>query len=109
MRRLVVSICALVAVCFTACEAEHKPFDKQVWSKGDYRERGRMYRDLEKRHPLKGLSVDEVKSLIGEPNDLDTAAQIMTWHLDLGWTALFHMDLHVDHETQRIDSIRVWD
>lgn len=98
-----------LVLCLASCEPEHKPFDKQAWAKGDYRERGRMYLDLEKHHPLKGRPVGEVKSLIGAPNDVDTTEHILTWYLDLGWTALFHMDLRVDPETQRVDSVRVWD
>lgn len=68
-----------------------------------------MLVDLEKRHTLKGLSTKDVKFLIGEPNAVDPAGHVLTWHLDLGWTALFHMDLHIDSLTQRVDSVRVWD
>lgn len=109
MRPRLLSLFAVALVCLTACEPDHKPFDKQAWATGDYSERGRMYLDLQERHPLKGLSVEEVKSLMGEPNDLDTTESILTWYLDLGYTGLFHIDLHMDPTNQRVDSVRVWD
>lgn len=109
MQRVWSSVLLSLVILLTACEPEHKPFDKQAWAKGDYRDRGRMYLDLQQRHPLKGLSVEDVKSLISEPNDVDTTKGILTWYLDLGYTGLFHMDLRIAAPAQRVDSVRVWD
>jgi hypothetical protein len=91
------------------CQPDHKPFGPKAWIKGDYRERGRMSDDLLNNHPLEGRTVTELEELLGEPDDTDTTLSIKTWYLDLGWTSLFHMDVHIDSTTATVDSVRVWD
>lgn len=91
------------------CQPAHKPFDSNAWIEGDYRERGRMSDDLLNNHPFEGISVAELEKLLGEPNDMDTSLSTKTWYLDLGWTALFHLEVHIDTTTATVDSVRVWD
>jgi hypothetical protein len=98
-----------VLLTLISCQPDHKPFESKAWLNGDYRERGRMYGDLLKNHPLEGRTAADLKQLLGSPNSTDTTLAIMTWHMDLGWTALFHMDVHIDPATSRVDSVRVWD
>lgn len=65
-----------------------------------------MSDDLLNNHPLEGRTVTELEELLGEPDDTDTTLSIKTWYLDLGWTALFHMDVHIDSTTATVDSVR---
>lgn len=104
-----VNIAALaLLLALIGCQPDHT-FDSNAWIVGDYRERGRMSNDLLNNHPLEGRTVAELEKLLGEPNDTDTTLSIKTWYLDLGWTALFHMDVHIDSTTAMVDSVRVWD
>ena len=109
MARLVnTDACALLLILI-GCQPDHKPFDPKAWIEGDYRERGRMSGDLLNNHPLEGRTLAELEELLGEPNDTDTTLSIKTWYLDLGWTGLFHMDVHIDSTTATVDSVRGWD
>jgi len=99
----------VIALCILSCDSGNLPFERNAWLEGDYRERGRMYLDLLERYPMKGRSISEVDSLLGPPNDSDSALSIRTWYLDLGWTALFHMDMHINQATAVVDSIRIYD
>lgn len=107
-RFVTISAVALLSILI-GCQPDHKPFDSNAWINGDYRERGRMSDDLLNNHPLEGRTVAELEKLLGEPNYTDTSLSIKTWYLDLGWTALFQMDVHVDMTTATVDTVRVWD
>lgn len=68
-----------------------------------------MHKDFLDRHPLKGERIDDVQDLLGVANDMDRERSVCTWYLDLGWTALFHMDVHVNPANSVVDSVRVYD
>lgn len=68
-----------------------------------------MHMDLLDRYPLKGERIDVVQDLLGAANDVDKERSVYTWYLDLGWTALFHLDVHVNPANSVVDSVRVYD
>lgn len=108
-RARILRLCMVTAICMLSCDTGNLPFERKAWLEGDYSDRGRMYLDLLDRYPMKGRSISEVDSLLGPPNDSDSARFTRTWYLDLGWTALFHMDMHVNPTTALVDSVLIYD
>ncbi len=82
-------------------------FERGQWAEGDHRLRGWMVDDLLNKHQLKGITRTEVAQLLTIPRD--TSDRTWTYHLGLGWTAMFHMDVHFDSLDDRVDSVQVWD
>lgn len=48
---------------------EPQPFDAERWAKAGAEERGYMARDLLKRHPMTGLTREQVEGIIGPPDE----------------------------------------
>ncbi len=98
----------LLLLLASACnDFENEAFNRNKWAKGDYHVRGRMYHDFLINHQLNGMTREEVAYWLTIPRD--TLKCLWTYHLDLGWTALFHMEVQYDSLSQRVDSVRVWD
>ncbi len=84
----------------SACnDFENEAFDRHKWAQGDYQVRGRMYHDFLSDHKMEGMTREEVAYWLTIPRD--TVMCEWTYHLDLGWTALFHMDVHYDRVPRR--------
>ncbi|MEO8589201.1 MAG: hypothetical protein ABI432_07535 [Flavobacteriales bacterium] len=98
---------ALVIGIIGSCRSDHEPFDASKWATGDRRDRGRMYTDLLAQHELRGMTRDQLRDLLTDPED--TVQGRWTYHLDLGFTAQFHMDVLFDGTKNLVDSVNVWD
>ncbi len=62
--------CALLLGLIWYCFLRWSPreFDPKAWATANPEKRGEMVQDLLCRHPLKGMSRDEVLKLLGHPN-----------------------------------------
>jgi hypothetical protein len=72
-----VAVCVIVASCFTRdFKGNIEQFDSSKWKTHDLRERGRMTNDLLTRDLLKGRSSEEVRELLGEPDNVNRNGEL---------------------------------
>lgn len=63
--------CFFLGSCTRDFKANNVQFDATKWKTRDLRERGRMTNDLLTRDLLAGKSSDELRSRLGEPENID--------------------------------------
>jgi hypothetical protein len=74
--QLRIAVLAAAAVLLTGCERAPPdiPFDQKAWAAADVdttMARYQMVRDLERKHPLVGMTKSEVVTLLGPPTPTD--------------------------------------
>ena len=89
-----------------------RAFDSQAWKSSNCRDRGRMVRDLVARDLLHGSTPDEVRELLGPPDD--KLENEWDYSVDLGERFMFakwgyHLIVNFDNDTQKVDSVMVLD
>ena len=65
-----------MSVLLTSTPRSPELFTREAWAKADAESRGRMVIDLQKRHPLVGLSQADVLTLLGRPDSVVTVADL---------------------------------
>ena len=62
--------------------SNNKPFNSEVWLKGDQRVRGQMASSLKDNRILEGKSRSEVIAMLGKPDG--EYSEVVTYQVDLG-------------------------
>ena len=84
VRFALIALCCLFAFsCARDFKANNEKFDSVKWKTRDLRERGRMTDDLLVQSLLNGKSPEDVRSLLGEPENI-TKAGVMEYETDPG-------------------------
>ena len=96
---MLIVIFALLSIKFP-CMAPQIPFDSAKWQDKDVDEiqwgenRHRMIKDLVRNHLKKGMTKDEVKKLLGQPDyGTDTPESLKNYDIEVFW------DYHIDPMT----------
>ena len=80
---VLVALCLLAVSCTRDFKANNHQFDSERWKTKDLRERGQMTDDLLTRKLLEEKSAEEVRLLLGEPDNIDYAG-VMEFKTDPG-------------------------